>query len=102
MLYIFFAITCLCSSYMIAMETEQQGGQVKNKEYYDKILDDKIKDPQKRARYEKEGYTVVRSRSGIDVDIVPLLLPLDHPMHAKLEKIEENKKAHDVSLTKER
>lgn len=57
MLYIFFAIACVCSNYMIASEKEQQD-KVIRKAQYDKIISDKIKDDKERAKY-NEGYIVI-------------------------------------------
>jgi hypothetical protein len=70
MLYIFFAIACVCSSFIAASEKELQEKAIK-KAQYDKILDERIKDPVERAKY-AEGYTVLRDEDGNDISIKPL------------------------------
>jgi len=70
MLHILFAIACLCSSYAVASEKGELD-KIAQKAHYDKILDDKITDPTKRAEYAK-GYIVLRNQEGSDISILPL------------------------------
>ena len=75
MLYIFFAIACVCSNYMIASEKQDK---TDNKAYWDKILDDRVKDPAERAKY-AEGYVVVgegRGKFAIPISEVPVMVPV--------------------------
>ncbi len=53
MLYMFLIAACLCSNYMVASEKQDQ---IKNKACYDKLLDDKIKNPEARAKYAEGIY----------------------------------------------
>ncbi len=105
MLYIFFAIACVFSNYMIA--SEKPFDTTQNKEYYDKLLDDQIKDPVERAKYNK-GY-VVQSFGIIPLEELQVMVGVEGcmvslPYHQAVEiqaALDKNKKnvEDDIKLT---
>jgi hypothetical protein len=107
-LYVFLMAACLCSNYMVA--SEKLGIKPdQNKAYYDKLLDDRIKDPAERAKY-NEGYVVMSfgilpiSEVYIPVSIGNdgcfMSFPINHPIHKELEERKRNSEAREISLTK--
>src|SRR6185369_4178919 len=99
MLYIFLIAACLCSNYMVASEKLDKLDTKQNKEYYDKIIAERIKDPVERAKYD-EGYFVVEGVGIIPISEAPVMVPVGNggfmtfPYHqAKpiLEAMEKNK-----------
>jgi len=106
MLYIFFVIACVFSSYMVASEQPWLDTK-QNKEYYDKLLDERIKDPVQRAKY-NDGYVVLDVGGQYIIPVselevaVPvgndgcfMSFPIDHPIHQALKNRES-----EISLTK--
>ena len=57
MLYMFLIVGCLYSNYMVASEKPLLDT-TQNKECYDKILDERVKDSKQRAKY-NDGYLVM-------------------------------------------
>jgi hypothetical protein len=94
MVHIFFAIACLCSHYAVASEKEQSD-KIAKKAYYDKLIAEQVKDPIKRADYEKgyivlgEGKTII-PYSEISVWVSTgngfMSFPMDHPIHEELRQ----------------